>query len=633
MRTSLIDPHRPADGVKPKRPIRKVDGRSRRVDNRSNIFDSPDIEPSLHYAMKVAEGTIPSSEAHKSFCAKVVKDFAREDDKDFPWFFSKAKADKFMKFAKCIVMTEGQFSGKNWDPLPWQVWYCRTLMGWVHKDTGLRKYRRSFLTTSKGSGKKVVSTALLLYLLSADGEKGASVYHLANTQEQCMVVFRYCVQVIDMSPIIKENSGITVHGGPTNPKKLIKHNTNSMATAFTSKSVAPSGPLPSAIMVDEYHESPDDKMLSLLVAGFKSRLQPMLVITTNRHADDETPCGNEFTYAYRVAMGEIEDETYLPALYYNVEADKVLEDESRWEASNPSLPEIPGLPYLRGEVKRAKEMSGHTKAEVLRLNFSIGGQEVGGWFTASDWKMVEVKELSETKPKATYMGLDLSLTTDLSAAVVVHDYVDHMESLCRVWMPLSKLNKMEQTDHRNYSLYRDEKYLTMSGDKTIDYEDIVNFIMDIHRETPITALAFDRWGIREIKRLFDIYGYPYDTTGYPGASSMYLADHPQGWTGRADPDPKKIHLAMPRSIKRTEETILNRKIKILYNPLMRIAAMATKPEYDPQNNRRLSKKGQNTRIDPMVALTMAIGIAHEYRDPNGRILGEDDMKNMVMSLS
>ena len=627
--TYSTDPHRPADGVRPKTPIRKPDGRGQRVNNRSNIRETPNIEPSLHYAMMVSEGRIPASEPHKAFCATVVEDFARQDEVGFPWVFDPIKADRFMRFARNLVMTEGQYADEAWQPLLWQLWYCRTLMGWVDRETGFRRYRKTFLMTSKGSGKKVISAALLLYLLGSDREKGAQVFHLANTYEQCMVVFRYCVQLIDSSPLLREHSGIEVWGGGTNPKKLFKG--NNMATAISSTSKAPSGPLPSAILVDEYHEAPSDQMLSLLAAGFKNRRQPLLAITTNRHADEDTPCGAEFLYAKRVAMGEIDDDTYLPALFYNVESDNVLEDESRWEASNPSLPEIPGLPYLRAEVKKAIGMSGHTKAEVLRLNFSIGGQDVGGWISALKWKQVEVNDLSNTKPNATYMGLDLSLTTDLSAAVVVYDYLDHMEAFAKVWMPLSKLNEMEQTDHRNYSMFRDEGYLTMSGVETIEYQDIVDFIMETHQNTPITALAFDTWGMREVKRLFDNHGFAYDTTGYVGASSMYLADHPQGFSAKADPDPKKIHLAMPRSIKRTEETILNQQVKILFNPLLRIAAMSTMPIMDGHNNRKLTKKGQNTRIDPMVALTMAIGIAHEYRNPHGRFLATD-IDKLVMNL-
>ena len=105
---------------------------------------------------------------------------------------------------------------------------------------------------------------------------------------------------------------------------------------------------------------------------------------------------------------------------------------------------------------------------------------------------------------------------------------------------------------------------------------------------------------------------------------MLLLEHPQGFTGKADPDKRRIHLSMPRSINRTERVILEEQVKVLRNPLLRIAVLSTVPVTDASLNRRLVKNKTRVKIDPAVAMVMGIGTALEFRATGRRIITNID---------
>lgn len=77
---------------------------------------------------------------------------------------------------------------------------------------------------------------------------------------------------------------------------------------------------------------------------------------------------------------------------------------------------------------------------------------------------------------------------------------------------------------------------------------------------------------------------------------------------------------MPRSISRAEEAILNEQIRVLRNPLLRIAVLSTVPVTDASLNRRLIKNKTRVRIDPAVALIMGIGTAMEFRATGRKVI-------------
>ena len=53
---------------------------------------------------------------------------------------------------------------------PWQVFILTTVFGWVKTD-GKRRLRRSYVEVPRGNAKSTISSAVALYMLSADAAR------------------------------------------------------------------------------------------------------------------------------------------------------------------------------------------------------------------------------------------------------------------------------------------------------------------------------------------------------------------------------------------------------------------------------------------------------------------------------
>ena len=111
-------------------------------------------------------------------------------------------------------------------------------------------------------------------------------------------------------------------------------------------------------------------------------------------------------------------------------------------------------------------------------------------------------------------------------------------------------------------------------------------IAELHGTYRIKALAFDRWRIEDIKRELDSIG-----------CNVELVPFGQGY--------KDISPAVDVLERLVEEG----KLRHGNHPVLTMAATNAKVEQDAAGNRKLSKRRSTGRIDPLVALTMAIGVA------------------------
>ncbi len=111
-------------------------------------------------------------------------------------------------------------------------------------------------------------------------------------------------------------------------------------------------------------------------------------------------------------------------------------------------------------------------------------------------------------------------------------------------------------------------------------------IAELHGRYNIRALAFDRWRIEDIKRELVAIG-----------CNVELVPFGQGF--------KDISPAVDVLERLVEEG------KLLHggHPVLTMAAANAKVELDAAGNRKLSKREVTGRIDPLVALSMALGVA------------------------
>jgi phage terminase large subunit-like protein len=204
----------------------------------------------------------------------------------------------------------------------------------------------------------------------------------------------------------------------------------------------------------------------------------------------------------------------------------------------------------------------------------------------SVWKACATTSLPKLKGRRCWGGLDLGATRDLTALVLVFaDDVGGYDLLCRVWLP-GDIQEAEDRDRAPYSLWiRQGHLLTFPGRSSTDPKAVAVEIARLHGEYHLEGLAFDRWRITDLQRELDDIG-----------CDVKLIEFGQGYKDMAAP------------VDLVERLIVERNLRHTNNPALTMALMNCKVELDPAGNRKLSKRRSTGRIDPAVALTMAIGI-------------------------
>jgi phage terminase large subunit-like protein len=119
--------------------------------------------------------------------------------------FSEEKAAKAVGFIQNRCRhTRGEYAGRRFKLALWQRdGIIRPLFGTVNEH-GLRQYRTAFVSRARKNGKSEEGTALALYLLCGDGERGAEVYSAAGDREQAAIVFNTAAQMVRLDPVLSK---------------------------------------------------------------------------------------------------------------------------------------------------------------------------------------------------------------------------------------------------------------------------------------------------------------------------------------------------------------------------------------------------------------------------------------------
>ena len=116
------------------------------------------------------------------------------------YVFSKSHAVRPIAFIeKFCKHSKGEWAGKPVKLELFQKAYISALFGFIHEDTGLRRYRKGFFMVARKNGKSTLLAGLALYMLMVDGEPGAEVYSVATKKDQARIVFNETLNMVSQS--------------------------------------------------------------------------------------------------------------------------------------------------------------------------------------------------------------------------------------------------------------------------------------------------------------------------------------------------------------------------------------------------------------------------------------------------
>lgn len=580
------------------------------------------IDPVTKYALDVVNGDIVAGPYVRGSCRRHLEDMKRDDI-----LLDVELIDRIFKFYNNLTLSEGQFEGIPFNLEPSQRFIVGSIFGFVRlngisKKKALamslaerarmfyRRFRRAFIEEGKGNGKSPLVAGMGLYGLLADGEPGAQIYSAATSYDQADIMFQDAVKMAKANPKMERKIAFAGGDNVTNMAVLTKPQCGSFFRPVSSGIRRKgSGPRPHMALADEVHEHTDNKVIQILERGFKFRRQPLLVMITNSGSDRQSICWDEHVHACRVALGEIESDATFSYVCALDEGDDPFTDSSCWIKANPLLNVILTEEYLQGVVDDAKKIPANENI-TRRLHFCQWTESEKAWISRAAWEACEDTTLSleNLRGKRCRGGLDLSSTKDLSArALVFEDGFKMMpdgEVLpCFIlwahgYTPADTLKAREDRDKMHYSQWVKEGFLTATPGSVIRFSHIIKDLQDDMQNFDLIEVGYDAY----------LHPRFAQDMGDMGAD-IPMIEHPQGFSRR-----KSSYLWMPGSVNNFEDLILEGRLRIFVNPVLRAAVSGAKFVESPAGLKRFDKQGATQRIDAIIASTMAIGCATSKPD-------------------
>lgn len=118
-----------------------------------------------NYIKGVLRGVIPAGRYIKLACQRHVADMNNPEI-----YFDKQSASRVINFFHTfLVHSKGEWAGKPFSLMPWQIFILSQIFGWKQKKDGTRRYRTAYIEISRKNGKSCLAAGVGLYLFIADG--------------------------------------------------------------------------------------------------------------------------------------------------------------------------------------------------------------------------------------------------------------------------------------------------------------------------------------------------------------------------------------------------------------------------------------------------------------------------------
>ncbi len=437
------------------------------------------------------------------------------------WFFDAKKANKAIKFIENFCHHS---EGRN-DLLRLELWQkaiVSAIFGIV--DThGYRQFREVFILVARKNGKTLFAAAITAYMAYLDGEYGAKIYCLAPKLEQAELVYDAFYQITQSDEELsdpnftkKRRSDIYIESTNTSIRKL----------AFNSKKS--DGFNPHFVICDEIQAWPGEqglKQYEVMKSAFGARSQPLILSICTAGYINDGIYDELVKRATKLLKANSTELRYLPFLY-------MIDDEKKWDdieelkKSNPNLGVSVSVDFYIEEIKIAKT-SLSKKAEFMCKYCNIKQNSTIAWL---EYGVVEkafgtTYTLEDFRGCSCVGGIDLSRTTDLTAASIVIEKDEKFYIFTQFFMPAEKIDEASERDSLPYRKYVEQGFLILSGNHDVDYHDVENWFIALVKKYKIRPLwiGYDRYSAQYLIQDMKKRGFRMDDV-YQGTNLSPLLD-------------------------------------------------------------------------------------------------------------
>lgn len=434
------------------------------------------------YAEEVVKGNIKASRKNILACKRHLNDLKRQGTDEFPWIFDEEKAHRPIRYIEKFCKP----SKGDYDSLvlqPWQHFVIGSLYGWVHKDTGYRRFREGLIFIGRKNGKTTMISGLANYAVSKDNEPGARVYVLANTKQQAGELFDESRAMVQKSPLLRKHLR-------ENQKGIFYDKNQSKIEPRASDSKKLDGLNTHLGIFDEIHEFKNFKLINVIKKSRGSRKQPLILYITTAGYQLEGPLVQNYEVASDVLEGVINQDRKF---YFMAELDNVdeVEQPELWIKANPNMGVSLNLPALIDDWNTDKHIESEKNDWITKqFNIFVDNDEMS-------FVGIEILKRNDTlidfnilKGNECVGGYDLSNTEDFTSACLEFPLNDgNVFVLSHSWVPQKKVD--QDSEGIDYYDFKEKGWLTIIPGEYVKHEYVFDWFIEQSKLYFIKKIAYD----------------------------------------------------------------------------------------------------------------------------------------------
>lgn len=219
---------------------------------------------------------------------------SKKKDPNFPYTFNVEKSEDIIELANKLTIAEGE-GNESFTCAGFQEFILGSLFGWVHKETGKRRFTDSYVQVSRQQGKSVLNAILGIKCSNFDNYNYGQIYCTATKADQARIVLNEITKFIRADKDLEELFDIKDYKNEITGKI-----TSTVIRALGRDTHTIDGFRPYLGIVDEYHAHKDNQMYKLLKGGTRKLKQSLVSVITTAGFNLNAPCYELYKYCRRV---------------------------------------------------------------------------------------------------------------------------------------------------------------------------------------------------------------------------------------------------------------------------------------------------------------------------------------------
>jgi phage terminase large subunit-like protein len=473
---------------------------------------------------------------------------------------------------KYCVIPEGRFVGQPMRLSDEQKDWLRTIYD--------SPTRRLILSMARKQGKTAFAACLLLlHLVGPEALANSQLYSAAQSRDQAAILFALAAKMVRMKADLSQY--VTVRD---TAKQLFCAELGTLYRALSADASTAYGLSPVFVVHDELGQvrGPRSELYEALETASGAQEEPLSIVISTQAPTDADLLSMLIDDA---ARGE-DPRTKLVLYAADEKLDPFGEEAIR--AAAPHYDVFMNKQEVLDQAEAARRMpSREASYRNLILNQRVNVTNPFVSKTVWDSCGGEV-DPAAFQGGAVYVGVDLSARNDLTAAVAVAQDGDGVWHVVPTfWAPRDGLVERSARDRVPYDIWAAAGHIDLTTGASVDYEYVARWLAEYASDHEVAAVPFDRWRMDVLQKELQRIG-----------AALPLEPFGQGYKDMAP------------ALDVLENVLLNGKLRHGGHPVLTMCAANAVATTDAAGNRKLDKAKTTGRIDGLVALAMAIGMAN-----------------------